>query len=183
MKKLIMIHLTTTKNVKIICLTFLLLFTSPLMAQDISKDYLVFTKTTGYPRRILMPINQKINIHLKVDQKFSEVYLSKINPDNLVLSDSRVISIDLIDRISGRTVVYRSDENFGKIMVGLGVTIIILSTAVVVLALSEGDSIAAAYAAIGIPVGFVMVPVGIRIWKGRKTFNTKKWKLSLQLGV
>ena len=165
------------------------------MVHEISKDYLVFTRaTTGYqlrilapfysyPQKILMPLNQKINIQLKVNQILSKVYLSKINPDNLVLSASRVISFDLIDRISGRTVVKRSDENFGKIMVGLGATIIILSTALVVLTLIEGDTLAAAFSAIGIPIGVVMVPVGIKIWKGRKTFNTKKWNLSVQLGV
>ena len=181
MKKLIMILLAKTRDVKLIFLTFILLFTSPLMAQYDSKDYLVFTKTTGYPQRIFMPLNQKINIHLKVNQKFSKVYLSKINPDNLVLKDSRVISFDLIDSISGRTVVNRSDKNFGKILVGFGGTAIILSTGVVVIALNEGDTLAAAYSAIRIPIGVVLVPLGIKLGWGRKTFDTKKWNLSVQL--
>jgi len=132
------------------------------MAQDVSKDYLVFTKTIGYQRRILMPLNQKINIHLKGYQKLSKVYLSKISPNNLVLNDGRVISFDLIDKISGRTFVINNDKNFGKFMVGLGVAAIIVATGIIILEVAGegGFGFGTAYAAPSILLAGGLVYLG-----------------------
>lgn len=171
-------------NMKLICLTFFLLFTSPLIAQDVSKDYLVFTKTSGYPRRILMPLNQKIKIRLKKNPKNFKVYLSKINLDNFVLKDSRVVRFDLLDRISGRKYVMQNDKKFGKIIVGLGGALITVATGIIILEVASGaPGVGALIAATSIPLAGGLVSFGIKIKRGRKTFHTKKWNLSVQLGM
>jgi len=132
-----------------------------------------------------MPLNQKINIHLKVYQKLSRVYLIKIRPNNLVLNDGRVISFDLIDRISGRTFVINNDKNFGKFMVGLGVAATIGFTGLFVWGLTNfsDDTLWLAGTGTGILIGVGLISLGIKIRKGRKTFRTNKWNLSVQLGV
>ena len=162
-----------------------LLFSSALIAQDDSKDYLVLTKTTFYPRRILMLSNQKIKIKLKESSNFSKVYLNKINPDNLVLRNSSVIGFDRIDRISGRTVVMQSDKNFGKFLVVLGGAVIIAATGMVISDIVyEGvpDTETIFFvAAPAIPLGLGLIFLGINIGWKRKTFDTKKWNLSVQL--
>ena len=165
---------------KLLNLIFLLFFSLPLIAQEEHMDYLVFTKeTTGYPRRILMPINQVVRIKLKSNPGFSWVYLSRITEDNLVLDDGRIISFENIIQISGKTVITNNSRTFGKIMLGVGVATTVVAAGVIIIEVSANDvGFGTVFAAPALLLTGTLIFLGDKIKKGRRTFNTTKWNIS-----
>jgi len=163
-------------------LLLLLLVPTSLCAQQEATDYLVFTKITeGYPRRILMPINQEIKIRLKSSPGvLRKVYLSKINEDNLVLAGGRIIDFENIIKMSGKTVITQNSKTFGKIAFGLGVATTVLAAGIILLEVQANDvSWGTVFAAPALLLTSIMIYLGDKIKKGRRTFNTEKWNISI----